>query len=256
MIHLEINEFGYFAKTVADQLGTKSNTLGTWARELERCGIKFEKNEKGQRIYSDKDVRAFAKMKELLDLGHELAKVGKFVSEEFEKGTYDEVLEVNHAQITPSVIDENHAQIPLQSRMDEFKTEIISSVLDGLKDEFAVLSQQMHQLQQTPKVEMIPPPDHSETLEQILDSVQTLQKRPPEVPSASYEEKYQRLLDEHNRVIGNHNKTIDTVNKLLAEKEQMKKEHAEKESELQSEVKRLRNELEKWRSKPFWKSKP
>lgn len=253
MIHLEINEFGYFAKTVADQLGTKSNTLGTWARMLEQYGIEFEKNEKGQRIYSDKDVRAFAKMKELLDLGHKLFKVGEFVAEEFKKGTYDEVFEGNHAEITASVIDDNHAKITSQSRIEDFKTEIISSVLDGLKDEFASLSQQM---QQMPKVEMIPPPDHSETLGRILDSVQTLEKRPQEGLNSSYEEKYQRLLEEHQRVIGNHNNTIDAVNKLLAEKAQMKKEYAEKESELQSEVNRLRNELEKWRSKPFWKSKP
>lgn len=250
---MEINEFGYFAKTVADQLGTKSNTLGTWARELERCGIEFEKNEKAQRIYSDKDVRAFAKMKELLDMGHELIKVGKFVAEEIEKGTYDEVFEGNHAQITPSVIDDNHAKIPQQSRIEDFKTEIISSVLDGLKGEFASLSKQ---LRPSEKVGMLPPPDHTETLERILDSVQTLQDRPQEVFDSSYEEKYQRLLDEHNRVIGNHNKTIDVANKLLAEKEQMKKEHAEKEKKLQDEIDQLKEELKKWRNKPFWKTKP
>lgn len=225
-----MNEFGYFSKTVADQLGIKSDTLRSWARVLERHGIEFDKNEKQQRIYSDKDVRAFAEMKELLRDKHPLFKVGKHVAEKMERGEFDEVLEANHASIMFQSREEN---------LEEFKTEIISGVLEGLKGEFASL------LQQPQKMDMLPPPEQTEMLQSILYSVQKLQERPTEVLDSLGEEKYQELLKEHNRVIQGYNNAVDAVNKVLAEKQQM-----------QNEIDLLNAELDKWRNKPFWKTKP
>lgn len=241
---MKINEFGYFAKTVADQLGTKSNTLGTWARELERCGIEFDKNKRGDRIYSDKDIRIFEEMQKKLALKHELNKVAKYIAEELKKGTFDKASEDDNAQITPSVIDTNHASITPQSHMDDFKSEIISSVLDGMKTEFSYLARLLMQPPQ--QVDMLP--NHSEQeekLQRVLDIVQTLQERPPVDPNTSLEENYRKLLEEHNWIIGVHNDVVSTTRDLVNQNKT-----------LISEKMQLEKELAKWKNKPFWRKTP
>ena len=60
------NKFGYFAKDVATDLEITTSTLRRWSLELEKRGYEFERNEKEQRIYYERDFKAFRELKKLL----------------------------------------------------------------------------------------------------------------------------------------------------------------------------------------------
>lgn len=60
------SEYGYFAKDVAADLEVTTSTLRRWSIELEKAGYKFERNEKDQRIYYDRDFKAFRELKKLI----------------------------------------------------------------------------------------------------------------------------------------------------------------------------------------------
>lgn len=60
------NNFGYFAKDVAAELELTTSTLRRWSIELEKAGYSFERNEKEQRIYYERDFKAFRELKKLL----------------------------------------------------------------------------------------------------------------------------------------------------------------------------------------------
>lgn len=60
------SEYGYFAKDVAADLEVTTSTLRRWSIELEKVGYKFERNEKDQRIYYDRDFKAFRELKKLI----------------------------------------------------------------------------------------------------------------------------------------------------------------------------------------------
>lgn len=60
------NEFGYFSKHVATELDITTSTLRRWSIELEKNGYKFERNEKDQRIYYERDFKVFRELKMLL----------------------------------------------------------------------------------------------------------------------------------------------------------------------------------------------
>lgn len=61
------SEYGYFAKDVAADLEVTTSTLRRWSIELEKAGYKFERNEKDQRIYYDRDFKAFRELKKLIN---------------------------------------------------------------------------------------------------------------------------------------------------------------------------------------------
>lgn len=60
------NEFGYFSKDVAIELEITTSTLRRWSIELEKQGYSFQRNEKEQRIYYERDFKAFRELKKLL----------------------------------------------------------------------------------------------------------------------------------------------------------------------------------------------
>ena len=60
------NEFGYFSKDVAIELEITTSTLRRWSIELEKEGYSFHRNEKDQRIYYERDFKAFRELKKLL----------------------------------------------------------------------------------------------------------------------------------------------------------------------------------------------
>lgn len=107
-------DFGYFSKTVSEQLGVSTDTLRSWSLKLESVGVEFKRNERKQRTYFEKDIRAFKNMKELLDLQQPLDEVSKIIAEKIEKGLFDKLEIENNAEIMPSVIQENNAQITLE----------------------------------------------------------------------------------------------------------------------------------------------
>lgn len=59
-------EFGYFAKDVALELEITTSTLRRWSIALEKNGYIFERNEKEQRVYYQRDFRALRELKLLL----------------------------------------------------------------------------------------------------------------------------------------------------------------------------------------------
>ena len=60
------SNFGYFAKDVASELQITTSSLRRWSIELEKSGYSFERNEKDQRIYYERDFKAFRELKKLL----------------------------------------------------------------------------------------------------------------------------------------------------------------------------------------------
>jgi chromosome segregation ATPase len=63
---MDASEFGYFAKQVANDLEITTSTLRRWSIELEKHGYEFERNDKEQRIYHERDFKAFREMKSLI----------------------------------------------------------------------------------------------------------------------------------------------------------------------------------------------
>ncbi|MFD4932826.1 MerR family transcriptional regulator [Peribacillus butanolivorans] len=121
-------EFGYFAKTVSERLGIAKDTLRSWSLKLEGDGVKFERNARGQRIYYEKDIRAFKNMKELLDLQQPLNNVSKTISDKIGKDSYNGVSLLNNTEITPSVSQEENALITQEKQMQNFKKELIQEL--------------------------------------------------------------------------------------------------------------------------------
>ncbi|BCC56685.1 MerR family transcriptional regulator [Bacillus cereus] len=78
-----MNEFGAFAKTVAMHLDINVNTLRRWAIELEKHGYDFERNEKNQRLYYERDILVLSDMKRMIDKTQSLENAGKAVVASF-----------------------------------------------------------------------------------------------------------------------------------------------------------------------------
>ena len=89
------SEYGYFAKDVAANLEVTTSTLRRWSIRLEKAGYKFERNEKDQRIYYERDFKAFRELKKLIS--NNVVLVDAIVSMD---------VEVLNASQTPSVYRE------------------------------------------------------------------------------------------------------------------------------------------------------
>jgi len=89
------SEYGYFAKDVAANLEFTTSTLRRWSIRLEKAGYKFERNEKDQRIYYERDFKAFRELKKLIS--NNVVLVDAIVSMD---------VEVLNASQTPSVYRE------------------------------------------------------------------------------------------------------------------------------------------------------
>ncbi|MCM3308857.1 DNA-binding protein [Priestia megaterium] len=89
------SEYGYFAKDMAANLEVTTSTLRRWSIRLEKAGYKFERNEKDQRIYYERDFKAFRELKKLIS--NNVVLVDAIVSMD---------VEVLNASQTPSVYRE------------------------------------------------------------------------------------------------------------------------------------------------------
>lgn len=59
-------ELGYFSKDVAIELEVTTSTLRRWSIALEKKGYIFDRNEKDQRVYYQRDFKRFMELKHLL----------------------------------------------------------------------------------------------------------------------------------------------------------------------------------------------
>ena len=63
---MSTQEMQYTAKDLAASLDVTTSTLRRWAIALEAAHYPFERNEKGQRIYTEQDIATLKELKRLL----------------------------------------------------------------------------------------------------------------------------------------------------------------------------------------------
>ncbi|WP_338789826.1 MerR family transcriptional regulator (plasmid) [Priestia megaterium] len=139
-------QLGYFSKTVAEKLSVSTHSIRSWSIKLEDKGIEFERNDKKQRIYYEKDIQLFRDMKELLDLQQPMNKVLDIMVEKAEKGDYDAVQTENHTSITPSVIRENKEGIT-QWPPSEQQYNQLAQAFTKVTEEYESTKQKMYQIE-------------------------------------------------------------------------------------------------------------
>lgn len=62
-----MNEYGYFSKDVALKLDVNPSTLRQWCLAMEKEGYEFQRNEKEQRIFYERDISLLFEVKTLID---------------------------------------------------------------------------------------------------------------------------------------------------------------------------------------------
>lgn len=94
------NNFGYFSKDVAEELKITTSTLRRWSILLEKEGYIFQKNDKEQRIYYERDFKAFRELKKLLSNSVSVTDAIKAItSRDFERENNEKTLSVYSKKI-------------------------------------------------------------------------------------------------------------------------------------------------------------
>lgn len=161
-------EFGYFSKTVADRLGVSPDTLRSWAIKLEDKEIEFERNEKNQRIYYQKDIRAFENMKELLDLQQPMNKVVPLIADKIKKGEFKKPETENHTEITPSVIRENTALTTPAQRLEQQYNQLMEA-FKIITNEYAATREKLDSIEENSK-------ETNSKMDEVLDRLKKEQE--------------------------------------------------------------------------------
>lgn len=133
---------GYFSKTVSDRLGISTDTLRSWSSRLESREIDIERNDKNQRIYYEKDIRALEKMKELLGLQQPLNKVAEIISDKIKNGEFDGVESDDNASIMHSVIGDDTALSVREQRLEQQYHQLLT-IFSTVTEEYAVTKEKM-----------------------------------------------------------------------------------------------------------------
>lgn len=113
-----MSEFGTFAKAVAIHLDINVNTLRRWAIELEKFDYNFERNEKNQRMYYERDILVLSDMKRMIEKTNSLENAAKAVVSSFN--------ERKSVEKTMSVIMEKDDKIAFtRQELEEYTKRII-----------------------------------------------------------------------------------------------------------------------------------
>ncbi|WJE74195.1 MerR family transcriptional regulator (plasmid) [Bacillus mycoides] len=116
-----MSEFGTFAKEVALHLDINVNTLRRWSIELEKHGYKFERNDKNNRLYYERDILVLSDMQRMIEKTQSLEIAGKSVVASFN--------ERKNAEKTIAIItnkDENSDKISFtKDELEEYTKRII-----------------------------------------------------------------------------------------------------------------------------------
>ncbi|PEZ05294.1 DNA-binding protein [Bacillus sp. AFS018417] len=123
-------EYGYFAQEVAKQLDINTNTLRRWSIELEKMDYIFDRNERKQRIYYEKDIDILKQMKEYLNQNWKLE----------EAATRSIDITEENAKETDSVHGEINTEITLPKRSE--------NDISVLQDKFLHMFQQQEKIVQ------------------------------------------------------------------------------------------------------------
>lgn len=62
-----MNEYGFFSKDVALKLDINPSTLRQWCLAMEKEGYEFQRNEKEQRIFYNRDINLLFELKNLIE---------------------------------------------------------------------------------------------------------------------------------------------------------------------------------------------
>ena len=62
-----MNEYGFFSKDVALKLDINASTLRQWCLAMEKEGYEFQRNDKDQRIYYERDINLLFELKNLIE---------------------------------------------------------------------------------------------------------------------------------------------------------------------------------------------
>lgn len=144
---LEI-ELGYFSKDLALELEITTSTLRRWSIALEKNGYIFERNEKEQRVYYNRDFKALRELKFLLSNSIPFDNAIKVVrSMDFEN---------ENPQKTPSVYNEmirlskNELQSIIQSALEQEREIILAAMDEKLNNKIEQRDRALvHQLKET-----------------------------------------------------------------------------------------------------------
>uniref|UniRef100_UPI00402ABAED MerR family transcriptional regulator n=1 Tax=Bacillus sp. DX2.2 TaxID=3073452 RepID=UPI00402ABAED len=123
-------EYGYFAQEVAKQLDINTNTLRRWSIELEKTDYIFDRNERKQRIYYEKDIDILKQMKEYLNQNWKLE----------EAATRSIDITEENAKETDSVHEEINTEITLPKRSE--------NDISVIQDKFLHMFQQQEKIVQ------------------------------------------------------------------------------------------------------------
>lgn len=134
-----MNDFGYYAKTVAEDINISPNTLRRWSIELEKHGYQIERNDKNNRIYYERDYKAFRELKKLLDAGISMESATITVSNSFKSKDNGLVTSTVHERDIPeterySMRDEEKMKLMLQEAMAQIAANTIQPILNELHE--------------------------------------------------------------------------------------------------------------------------
>ena len=172
------NEYGTLSKEVAIHLNINPNTLRRWSLELEKYEYIFERNNKDQRIYYERDIQALSELKIILDSGQSMENATKLIATKHK--------ERKNAEKTLSVIvnnEENDEKIALSKR--ELKSMIESAVEQTV---MKAIEQEREAMFKAFELKM------SDTIERrdrvLMQSInQTMEEKRLEIAAAQEEEK-------------------------------------------------------------------
>lgn len=161
-----INQFGYFARDVASELEVTTSTLRRWSIELEKVGYQFERNEKEQRIYYERDFKAFRELKKLLahsvpfadavkavasmDLDNKNAGKTPSVYTDYIRLSKSELQEIVHTAVKEAIEEEREAMFQafehkmndVVERRDRFITQQLQQSLEERRLEIAATKEE------------------------------------------------------------------------------------------------------------------
>ncbi|MDA2158617.1 MerR family transcriptional regulator [Bacillus paranthracis] len=141
-----MNDYGYFAKTVAENLGISPNTLRRWSLELEKQGYEFDRSDANKRIYYEKDIKAFRELKSLLDAAVSMENATKTIVNTTETRDNELVTPIVREQrktdLQPVSANQEDFKLMMQQVMAEIASNTIQPLMDELKDVKSELTEQ------------------------------------------------------------------------------------------------------------------
>ncbi|WP_242303266.1 MerR family transcriptional regulator [Bacillus cereus group sp. BfR-BA-01495] len=133
-----MNDYGYFAKTVSENLGISPNTLRRWSLELEKVGYEFDRSDSNKRIYYEKDIKAFRELKSLLDAAVSMENATKTIVNTTETRENELVTPIVREQrktdLQPVSANQEDFKLMMQQVMSEIASNTIQPLMEELKD--------------------------------------------------------------------------------------------------------------------------